>query len=45
MDVVKKQAGVKRDIESDTSPEAGEVLAHDGTEGLYFFLPRFCKDS
>jgi hypothetical protein len=28
--------GVEREIVFDASPEAGEILAHDGAEGLDF---------
>jgi hypothetical protein len=41
MNFANKQAGVEREIEFDTSPDAGEVLAHDSAEGLYFFLAAF----
>jgi hypothetical protein len=43
MGFAKKQAGVERDIESDTSPEAGKVFTHEGAEGLYFFLAAFLQ--
>jgi hypothetical protein len=43
MDGAKKDLGVERGIEFDTSPKAGEVLTHDGAEGLDFLFVAFLQ--
>jgi hypothetical protein len=43
MSGAKKEIGVKRDVEFDAGPKAGEVLAHGGTKGLDFLFAAFLQ--
>jgi hypothetical protein len=43
MSGAEKPIGVEREIEFEASPEAGEILAHDGAEGPDFFLAPFLQ--